>query len=122
MEFQARGYPHSHNLIWTLEPGISSDAVGSSDPTKLKALFDLVNVTATSQLISRGEDDLSDLRNVALTEGTTALYIEKEKEYEYNIDKSVYFKDDSHPSRERINIDELDFTYRDGNTDPVMQA
>ena len=120
-----RGEPHDHNLIWTSEPGISSDAVGSSDVTLLKPLFDLVNTTSTSLLLPRGQDDISELHNVALSDETKVMYLEKEKEYEYNVEKTLYFKDECHPNKERFNSDGYDdYTYRacDGSfTDVVMR-
>ena len=114
LEFQARGYPHTHTLIWTEKDGITAvEAIESDDPMKQQPLFNLASEFMTCKLLPRQEGDDSDLNNVALTDGTKFLYREKELEYEYNVEnKFIYFKDEAHPSRERFICDGRDFSYR----------
>ena len=114
LEFQGRGYAHSHNLYWPEEDEIAVDAIESDDPVKQQPLFQLASEVMTCKLLPRQEGDDSDLNNVALTDGTKFLYREKELEYEYNVEnKFIYFKDEAHPSRERFICDGRDFSYRE---------
>jgi hypothetical protein len=51
LEFQARGYPHTHNLVWVESQGINKDAVTDKNPEINGKVKELVAATTTAYLL-----------------------------------------------------------------------
>jgi hypothetical protein len=101
VEFQMKGTPHWHcliNISKTSLNGINADSVISNDPAEQQAVKDLVANASTAILLTRDDDDKSELPN----NETCAQMLLDETKWEYNIDRPRYMADVNHPSRHRF--------------------
>ena len=126
VEFQGKGTAHSHWLLNTLRDSLDKDRVGDmdvGDPEVLARLLELCLKSSTARLEPRRADDTSDL---SADPNEHEFEREKEAEYDFNIKRKQYFKDDAvcHPCRQRFRCD-VDYS-RDGLTgeiiDPYVQT
>jgi hypothetical protein len=117
IEFQERQTPHMHSLlsVETEEP-----LYADIDVEELRQkLLDMVEEVTTANLTERvdgNEDDIDHMDPILKEE-----ILRSEKEYNYNIDHSSYFKDNTHPSSEQFSSIDCDFTYRSGLQDPKIK-
>ena len=113
VEFQARGTPHTHNLIAILHrmpdgtkyDEIDESTFASSDIQQKMELKRLLFKSSTARLEKRHKEDISNLNPGE----TVEQRLERESEYEHNLDKRYFFRDDQHPSRVRFRANEYDF-------------
>jgi hypothetical protein len=109
VEFQMKGTPHWHTLLNITSasmPGINEQSVKSEDPEERRRVVALVESVATARLLKRTDDDNSELR-----EDDTLEYRRlQETEWGYNIDRPVYFADNTAPARKRFDADDTDYS------------
>lgn len=108
-EFQQKGTPHWHSLISILKKslnGITKKSIESADVLERQKVLDFVEAASTNKLLRRDTDNDDDL-----PDNPTALdQRHKENTYGFNIDRTKYFRDDSHPARYRFNANNTDFS------------
>ena len=94
LQFQMRGTPHVHSLIWIANDGITEETVSSEDSHEQQKVINLVKKTVSAVLV---DNDLI-VDNVSGIEENN----KKETEYNWNPQKD-YFTDKCHPCRTPFN-------------------
>ena len=120
VEFQARGTPHSHNLICTTKNGILETDVklpekaNAEDIRKLSCLCDFVSTVITARVQPRAKDDISDLPS---DQTEHEEHLSNESKFSYKFQRSLY-KHNNHPGTERFTSNR-DYSY-DKFTDKIV--
>lgn len=108
-EFQQKGTPHWHSLLCVLKRslnGINKRSIESAEAHERQKVLDFVEAATTNILLKRDSDNEDDL-----PDNPTAIDQRyKESTYEFNIDRTKYFRDESHPARYRFNAKDTDFS------------
>lgn len=108
-EFQLKGTPHWHSLINILKKslnGINKCSIESTDALERQKVLDFVEAACTNMLLSRDSDNDDEL-----PDNPTAIDQRyKESTYDFNIDRTKYFRDEKHPARYRFDAANTDFS------------
>ncbi len=116
VEFQERGTPHSHNLIniAVSKDGINENSLSSCgdpviDAKQLQLVKDAVCNVSTARLQPR---HVTDFKELPTEDPVSHDHLRAaEHEYRWNPDRTTYFKDLTHPCRERFSAFGRDFTF-----------
>lgn len=101
--------PHWHSLISIKKesmPGIDKNSIESEDPVVRQKVLDFVEAASTNSILARDSDNNDDL-----PDNYTAVEArQQEASYHFNLERTKYFKDTTHPARSRFTTDNVDFS------------